>query len=316
MIDNESAYKFYSFGIVAADKERKSPYIKVVPVEQLPLSTGKNESTVVKAKGNNRPNVNRKEDKASVPMGKQTVKYDVQIPDHQKVSRSEKVDGDLMIIAQWTALGQSNRITPPDVRQGETVMILRVADTDEYFWITMMNEPSIRRQETVCYIFGNIPDGTVAWDKDSSYWMEVSTHDKHIKLHTSKNDGEAAAWDLSLNTSKGILSFTDNAGNEMTLDSPNGKLTITTNTDVEVNTQKVVVNASTSCTINAPAITLNGNTTINGSITLNGGTSVAGNTTITGNVMVKGNFGTADGDVTLTGGSITANGEDLNTDIT
>jgi hypothetical protein len=303
-MDRESSFKFYSFGIVVADKERKSFDIRVVPVEEITLATGQSEKMQVKTVGANRANVQRRQERTAVPMGQQTISYDISLPDHKKITRSQTLEGGLDIVARWTAFGQSNRITPPDVIKGETVMIFRVSDSDEYFWTTLMNEPSIRRQETVCYVFGNLPDGIKAFDKDSSYWFEVSTHDKYIKLHTAKNDGELAAWDISLDTNKGILVITDNAGNDLTLNSGEGTLTgnivssalfkcpdttfdgnvkVTGNTKVEGNSQ-VVGSSSTG-----------GSSTTGGSASIGGGVSVGtsgggGDLQISGNVNLTGNI--------------------------
>lgn len=279
-MDRESSFKFYSFGIVAANKERNSFDIRVVPVEEITLATGQSESMQVKTIDNKRTNVQRRQEKTRVPMGQQTMSYNVSVPDHRKIVRSETLEGGLDIVARWTAFGQSNRITPPDVRQGETVMIFRVSDSDEYYWTTMMNEPSLRRQETVCYIFGNLPDGIKAFDKGSSYWFEVSTHDKYVKLHTSKNDGELAAWDISIDTAKGVLVITDNAGNDLTLDSGQGTLT---------------GNIVNSALFNCP------DTTFDGNVKITGNQQVLGNSQVMGNSSTGGSSSTA-GPATVGGG--------------
>jgi hypothetical protein len=42
------------------------------------------------------------------------------------------------------------------------------------------------------------------------YWIEISTHRKNIRLHTSKNDGEPFAWDIQLDTKNGTFTIEDN----------------------------------------------------------------------------------------------------------
>lgn len=262
MHDRQSAFIFYSFGIVAVDKERGSDDIKVTPIEEVSLTDSNTEEVTTSAKGKNKPNTDRKERKEGKTLADKKVKYDVQLPDHQGVSRSDSVEGDVMMVATWTPLCQSNRMTAPDVIEGETVMIFRVADSDLYYWSTMMREPNIRRLETVCYMYGNLPDGINPFDKSSSYWVEVSTHDQHVHLHTAKSNGEPFEYDIKLDTAKGTFELTDNSGNFIHLDSPTSKLTVTTNEDVEVNTTRVVVNASESTTVNSPLVTVNSETTI------------------------------------------------------
>lgn len=253
MYDRESSYKFYSIGIVLVDKERKSDLIPVFALEELSQATGADQTTTI----DGALSVKEKLDQTKKFLNEQKTNYTVNIPDHQGIDRKVSLTGDKIIIAKWTAIGQSNRMTPPDVIAGESVMIYRVGDTQDYFWTTLMREPSIRRQETVCEMYGNIPSGQVAWDKDTSYWKEVSTHDKYWHIHTSKNDGEPFAYDIKIDTAKGIVSVDDNAGNNIILDSSAGKLTIDTLNDVECNTQNVVVNATVKADVNTITATIN-----------------------------------------------------------
>ncbi len=291
--ENQSGFHFYSLGIVAENKERNSDLVKVVPIEELPLASGQNESMVVKNNGNNRSNVQYSSQRKPVPMGKQTMTYEVGLPDHKSVNRSEKLTGDLTIVAKWTAIGQSNRVTSPDVIKGETIIIYRVNDTDTFFWSTVMIEPSVRRQETVCYMYGNIPTGLIPFDKDTSYWVEVSTHDKYVHIHTSNNDGEAAVWDIKLDTNQGIFSVTDNAGNDLEINSPAGT---------------IVGNAVTKMTWRAPDIELDGqvkttkDVDTTGSSKVGGSSEVGGSSSIGGGMSIGG--GAGGGDIELKGNII------------
>lgn len=286
----ESGFRFYSFGIVAVTKDRNTSLIKVVPIEDITLATGRSESTNITSSGNSKPNVKSNEAKSTAPISKQTMSYNVEVKDHKGVSRSDGVTGDLMVVAKWTAFGQSNRITAPDVQHGETVMLFQAFDTDEYFWTSMMNEPSIRRQETVCYIFGNIPSGSVPWDKSTSYWVEVSTHDKHVKLHTSKNDGEAVGYDFTIDTDKGTFTIADTAGNEVVLDSVAGSLNAT---------------LISSVTIKAPKTKVDGDFEVTGSSVLTGGVSMGANLSVSAGLAAG--AGTGGGDVTI-GGNVSMTG--------
>lgn len=222
----ESSLKFYSLGIVAVNKSRNSPYIMAVPIEELPMTTGTTEDVNVKAKGAAKPNVFHKVAKRPSTLDKQKTTYSVEVPDHKKVSRAYNVVAESMIVAKWRPIGDNNRVTAPDVIAGETVLLMRVADTDDYTWETIGYEPGIRRQETVCFMFGNIPSGQAAIDKETSYWLEVSTHDKYVHLHTSKNDGEPYSYDIRLDTEKGTFEITDNSGNNIVLNSSQNQITL------------------------------------------------------------------------------------------
>jgi hypothetical protein len=334
MENRESAWKFYSFGIVAVAKERGSDLITVTPIEEISLGQGL--------------------------LNDVKVDYKVSVPDRQGVKRSDTVQGGAKVVAKWSAIGQSNRMTAPDVQPSETVMLYRVADTGEYYWTTLMREPGLRRLETVCTMYGNIPSGLTPFDKSTSYWEEWSTHDKYVHIHTSNNDGEPFEYDIKIDTAAGTILIDDNAGNNIFLESSPSKLTINTNQDIEFNTQRIKFNASESIEFNTPKYTLNAtdsatvNTTTNElnttsdtqnttSTTVNASASIAlstaalsmdattmsstsgnmnmaadsvqlqgsGSTTISGpSINIQG------GDITMTGGAITANGEDLNVDRT
>lgn len=305
MNENErSAFDFYSLGIVAITKKRNTDLVMVIPIEKLTIGHGDIEE--LKATGGT--TVNFKVQAKNKLLKEQEMKYDITLKDHQGVDKTKVVKGDLMIEAKWSAIGQSNRITSPDVVEGETVMLYKVADTDEYYWTTHMREPEIRRLETVLYGYCNIPEGLKAFDKTTSYWMEVSTHDKYVHVHTAKNDGEPFEYDVKIDTAKGIVTITDNSGNSIELFSQDSRLVATTNEDIELNTKRVTINASEKVDVNTPITTFSGdvhvmkNETIDGNLTVGGVTNLKSLNT--------------SGDTILTGGTITANGENLSVDNT
>lgn len=222
MEERTSGLKLYSLGIVVEDKQRGSMLIKVNPVEELNLFNG--------------------------PMDKHSVKHEVNLPNVKGVSKSEKIEGGSYIVAKWIPYGHSNRLSAPDVIKNETVLIFRFGDTHEYYWTTVFSEPKIRRLETVLYGFGNKKVPLDPWDKESSYWFEVSTHDKYIKLHTSKSDGEPFEYDITIDTGTGFIEMKDSVGNYIKLDSPSNSITAKANQDI---------------LLDAPTITLRANHVIN-----------------------------------------------------
>ncbi len=249
-----SGLKPYSLGIVKVDKDRNTDIINVIPIEELTLLDGdiiNNTST----------------------------KHTNSLPNKDGVIEDVNVVEDNYITAKWIPYGHSNRATSPDVIKGETVMMFRYMDTDEYYWTTIFTEPSIRRKETVVYSYGDLKDGNVPLDKDSTYYLKVSTHDKVITLHTSKSDGEPYEYDVTLDTGEGVFTITDNIGNDVVLDSRVSKVTITTNSDVEVNTDIVTINAASSMNINTPILNISNDLTVGGTQVFNGHATFNGGTT-------------------------------------
>ena len=198
--DRRSKLQLYSIGIVVEDKKDGSDDILVFPVEELPQIDG--------------------------PIADHAPDYKVAMPNAGGVQQTAEIKGSATLTAKWLPYGQSNRITAPDVIKNETVALFRYADTDEYYWTTIFREPSIRRLETVCYMYGNLKTPLKQWDKATSYWVEVSTKLKYIKLHTSKSDGEPFGYDVTIDPKNGFVEIKDDRGNLIKLDSEATILTL------------------------------------------------------------------------------------------
>ncbi len=266
-----SLLKPYSIGIVLEDKEGDSDMIKVMPTEQLSMFSG--------------------------DLNEQKLNYNVNAPDAQGIKRTSQIEGGVEIVAKWI-FSSGNRVTAPNVKKNESVLIYRFADTDEFYWQTFMREPSLRRREHVHYAFSNLPSGVKPYDKNSSYWFEISTREKHIHLHTSKNDNEPFEYDLNIDTKIGNLSITDDIQNSITIDSKNRIITInhTSGNKIQITDNDISMTNQSGSNIN-----MNG-----GDITINCNNLVFNTSTTTIN----------SGNTQLNGGAVSANGEDLNTDIT
>lgn len=191
--EDQSGLRFYGIGVVGVDKPRGSNFIMVAPVEKVPMANGR------------------------ISESKTTLEIDSQ--DASGVGTSDKVVGQSMIKAKWFPLSEGNRQTAPDVQEGESVRLWRYGNTNEYYWQTMYREPSIRRLETVLYCYGNLSSKGEAWSKDSSYWHEVSTHDKHIRWQTTQSDGEAYAYNFHISAKDSTITLEDNVNNQWFMDS-------------------------------------------------------------------------------------------------
>lgn len=198
MSDIVTGLQFYSIGVVAESKTPGNDVIKVWPAETFPMESGK--------------------------LGKSSREFKSELPDITGVKKKAKISGGAFLNATWLSDGGSNRDTSPDVCAGETVKIWRYADTEKYYWSTLMREPELRRQEHVRYTYSNQPSGTTPADTDSSYFIEVSTLEKHIRIRTASNDGEPCRYDIKISTAKGSIEISDDLDNKVFLDSVAGVL--------------------------------------------------------------------------------------------
>lgn len=302
----------YSLGIAMEDKLRGSDQIKVYPVEEFPQINGK--------------------------VSDFKPSYNVSTTNIKGATKSSDLKGDAVLVATWLPFGNSNRITAPDIIKNETVAIYRYADTNEYYWDSLFREPSIRRLETCCTMFGNLPNGVKEYNKESSYWFEVSTHDQHIKVHTSKSNQEPFVYDIILNTRDGNLTIKDDIGNSIYLDSRahqikmvntegafydmiRENITISAPKTIRNVCQDFIIEAGRTITTKAgTSISETAGTTINE--TAGGSTTrqapqhnVVGNTAATGTVSSSGNM-TTQGSISIAGtldvGSNISTGANIN----
>ncbi len=188
-----SKIKFYSLGIVGENKKISSKEVEVTPIEEMPMLDGE--------------------------LAPVAVDYKSKAVDKLGSSYETTVETTTTIKAQWLPMGAANRITAPDVRRGEMVILYKFGDTDKYFWNTLNEDIKLRKLETVIYAFSATTNEASEINDKNYYFIEISTHKRLITLHTSKDNGEPFGYDIQLDTGNGKLVITDDAGNYILLDS-------------------------------------------------------------------------------------------------
>lgn len=263
----DSAFKFYSLGIVAKDKPTKTDMIDVVPIEHITdIEKDINETKTLKSKA----------------------------VDQSNKPQSTEIKSINTVTAKWISIGGSNRLSSPDVIAGETVLIYTYSDTKEYYWSTIFIEPSIRRLEKVLYSWCNLPTGARVkeFDRDSSYWAEVDTMNKYVKLHTSDNDGEVTIYDVIFNTKDGNIVIKDGFGNHFVIDSKESFMELKDKEGnlikISSSSGKVEAKANKAIVLKAPVILLDGEVGMTGGMTGSGNLSVGGNIDSGGRIAANG----------------------------
>jgi len=201
----ERNVKMYSLGKVAKDPTEDNPYIDVFPIEEITDFTG---------------------DLTEVDIISEDIKN---ASDEYIVS---KINKEVTIRAKWLNGDNINRVSPPNICKGETVRVYRYGDTDKYFWETLYNEIDLRKNEKVVTAFSNRKTIDEEVDIDKMYYYTFDTINKLVKIHTSTNDGEPTSYDITLDTGDGILEVIDGEGNQVKLESMDGKLYININKEI------------------------------------------------------------------------------------
>lgn len=188
-----SKMRFFSIGYVAENKPLTTNDIVVVPVEALPMVDG---------------------DLRDI-----SDEFDVSGTDKSGKTYTVEITVGSTLNCQWLPIG-SNRVTAPDVRRGERVMIWQFADVDRYYWTPLGMDDDLRRLETAIFAFSATADDDEELDPATNmYTLEVSTHEGHITIHTTQANDEPFEYTIQLNTRDGNFFITDNEDNTVILDS-------------------------------------------------------------------------------------------------
>lgn len=187
-----SALRFFSYGLVARDKERNESFIDVIPTEIRFTA----QEDVDKLEGS----------------------IDIEYKITRGVDYVTQTIGNT-IPAQWIDFN-TNRITPPDVKKDDLVLIWRLGETDIYFWQDR-NIANVKRLETVVYAFSADPKKPIKPDLSNAYYLMVGGHEGHITLKTSKANGEYCRFTHQINGMDGFIVTEDDLGNESLFDSKN-----------------------------------------------------------------------------------------------
>jgi hypothetical protein len=215
-----SQFKVYSYGIAADNKAISSKMLNVSPIEIIPMADGELASN---------PN-----DVKSSGIDKDGNSY------------QSNITNDNVIECTWLPFG-TNRVTPPDVRRGEPVLIWNYGGTDKYYWTSIGLADDLRRLETVVYaINGNPNTESKEFDPEDHYFVETSTHSKQITLRTSNKNGEPFKYVFQFNTDVGVVTLADDVDNFFELNSKETtmKLELNTDTKVHLDKMKILINAN------------------------------------------------------------------------
>ena len=222
----ESKFKLFSICLVATDLIEDEKTIECYPLEHTTYADydkDHNPLSGTKADINHKETINLTNIK------------DINDDTHSVILNRKKT-----VKATWLPFGDSNRVTAPMIKRGETVRVYRYADTDEFYWQTLYNEFDLRRLEKVKHYYSNTQVLDEDLNDNNTYWSLIDTINKNLHLHTSDNDGELTTYDVDINTKAGILKIKDGKGNYIELNSDMDRLHIFINKDITIKSGKSI----------------------------------------------------------------------------
>lgn len=185
----------------------------------------------------NTKNTNTKEIFVYLPLNNPTAEGGVQLDVKQVQNTAQDSEGkpvttnvlksNKMVPATWIALGEPNRLTPPDVREGTQVALYNVTGSSDYYWTTFGFAAETMRLESV--IFGWNGDPNI--NKDSTfdiskyYQFTIDTRSGVVSFRNSNANGEATILDLTFNYMAGHLSLSGAQKNQLVFDDVEHSLT-------------------------------------------------------------------------------------------
>ncbi len=197
--DSEDGILFSIYiGMLAVDKEFSSPIIKVTAPSIMPfLGTDSGE-------GFSGANL-------SADVSVNDLSNDIEI--QEEVITKNYID------AVYFNL-HTNRELPPDVRKGEQVLLLRIQNTDVYYWLSLGRDDGLRRCERMKLRVSDDTTFNKELTDDNTYYIDLDTllH-KHIWIRTSKSNGEAYRYQIKIDSEKNHIHISDDIKNEIILES-------------------------------------------------------------------------------------------------
>lgn len=233
------------------------------------------------------------------------VKVDKQAMDSNgKQVNTKMLKTNKMVPARWKNIGEPNRLTPPDVREGTQVAVYQFMGSNDYWWTTWGFGANTMRLETIIYGWNGMPAINEESDFDISkyYTMTISTRDGQMVLRNSNVNGEKSIIETTFNFMEGHFVMAGAQKNMLVYDDVNHSLTFTNaeksvltvakdkiygfakggimlQTDAAIQTKSdqllieansVLINVKNQTEINSPTTQHNGNLNVDGAITSTG----------------------------------------------
>ena len=157
--------------------------------------------------------------------------------------------------AEWRAMGDSNRVTAPDVREGSQVSIYQVSGQAKYYWTTYGVNAETFRLETVVMGYSANPsiNDDTPFNIENFYTLTVSTHEGFAAFRTTQQNNEKTTFEIKVDSMNGKIMASGGQKNFFMLDDMAHQLVYKNvdNSIFDVSKKKVTVYTEDSITLAA-----------------------------------------------------------------
>ena len=172
---------------------------------------------------------------------------------------TQNINTGKVIRAKWLSRN-TNRPFPSLIRRGESVMIWRNSDTDEFWWEEMGQNIRYRRGDvyTIACISTIVgPDDPISME--NSYWFEIDSLNGIIRFSTTDLNGELCRYLVEIMAKEGKLLIEDTIGNYLRLDSVDQRWRIVNAaaTELDMHAENTTLSMTGKMVINAQNMDMN-----------------------------------------------------------
>lgn len=150
---------------------------------------------------------------------------------------------------------QSDRLTPPDVRRGEKIIVTMYGDSNtSFYWDTAGVDTGTRRTERVIIGANDTLKYNEALTEANAYCLIFDTRNrKVIRLATCKSDGEQYSYYLSLEPDNNRMVMSDDNDNTIWINTANSQVMMSNHSGSLLNleNENIVMSCKGNITIDA-----------------------------------------------------------------
>lgn len=160
-----------------------------------------------------------------------------------------------VVPATWKPIGEPNRKTAPDVREGSQVMLYQASGQTKIYWTTYGLNAETFRMETIVWGFSGNPNISedAEFDVNDYYTVTVDTRGGFFGLRTTQANKEKSAMEFKIDGGNGRLDFRGSNGSLFSVDDFNSLLNYINKegTQLSVDKKKALFSAADSLMLHA-----------------------------------------------------------------